>query len=76
MKVMLDTHTFLWFVLDDPQLSTSAKTLIELPFRNSRLCFLGVFLGRQVGRFIGRKFQDSAQASQGSSVVGQSVLLP
>jgi PIN domain nuclease of toxin-antitoxin system len=31
MKVMLDTHTFLWFVLDDPQLSASAKTLIEDP---------------------------------------------
>jgi len=31
MNVMLDTHTFLWFVLDDPQLSASAKTLIEDP---------------------------------------------
>ena len=31
MRLMLDTHTFLWFVLDDPQLSASAKTLIEDP---------------------------------------------
>lgn len=31
MRLMLDTHTFLWFVLDDPRLSTSAKTLIEEP---------------------------------------------
>jgi PIN domain nuclease of toxin-antitoxin system len=31
MNVMLDTHAFLWFVLDDPQLSASAKTLIEDP---------------------------------------------
>jgi PIN domain nuclease of toxin-antitoxin system len=31
MNVILDTHAFLWFVLDDPQLSASAKTLIEDP---------------------------------------------
>lgn len=31
MRLLLDTHTFLWFVLDDPQLSASAKTLIEDP---------------------------------------------
>ena len=31
MSILLDTHTFLWFVLDDPQLSTSARTLIEDP---------------------------------------------
>ena len=31
MNVMLDTHTFLWFVLDDRQLSASAKAFIEDP---------------------------------------------
>jgi PIN domain nuclease of toxin-antitoxin system len=31
MKVMLDTHAFLWFVLNDPQLSSSAKSRIEDP---------------------------------------------
>jgi PIN domain nuclease of toxin-antitoxin system len=31
MTLLLDTHTFLWFVLDDAQLSTLAKTLIEDP---------------------------------------------
>jgi len=31
MRLLLDTDTFLWFVLDDPQLSASAKTLIEDP---------------------------------------------
>ncbi len=29
MRVLLDTHTFLWFILDDPLLSTTAKALIE-----------------------------------------------
>jgi PIN domain nuclease of toxin-antitoxin system len=29
MKVLLDTHGFLWFVNDDPQLSLAAKTLME-----------------------------------------------
>ncbi len=31
MRVLLDTHTFLWFVLNDPQLSDWAKSLIEDP---------------------------------------------
>jgi PIN domain nuclease of toxin-antitoxin system len=29
MKVLLDTHAFLWFIDDDPQLSLAAKTLME-----------------------------------------------
>src|SRR5947208_12850483 len=29
MKLLLDTHTFLWFCQDDPKLSAAAKTLIE-----------------------------------------------
>jgi PIN domain nuclease of toxin-antitoxin system len=28
MKVLLDTHTFLWWTMDDPQLSTHAKEVI------------------------------------------------
>jgi len=31
MTLLLDTHTFLWFVLDDAQLSRQARTLIEDP---------------------------------------------
>jgi PIN domain nuclease of toxin-antitoxin system len=29
MKLLLDTHTFLWFIEDSPSLSTRAKTLLE-----------------------------------------------
>lgn len=29
MRLLLDTHAFLWFVWDDPQLSTTAKSAIE-----------------------------------------------
>lgn len=29
MKLLIDTHTFLWFVNDDPRLSTSALALLE-----------------------------------------------
>ena len=29
MRVLLDTHTFLWFVLGDPRLATTAKALIQ-----------------------------------------------
>lgn len=31
MRVLLDTHTFLWFLLEDPQLSTTASDLIIDP---------------------------------------------
>ena len=29
MKLLLDTHTFLWFIDDSPQLSRRAKALLE-----------------------------------------------
>jgi PIN domain nuclease of toxin-antitoxin system len=29
MRLLLDTHTFLWFAWDDPQLSRAANDLIE-----------------------------------------------
>lgn len=31
MNLLLDSHTFLWFVWDDPNLSPTAKTQIEDP---------------------------------------------
>ena len=31
MRVLLDTHAFLWFALDDPQLSAAAKAVIVDP---------------------------------------------
>ena len=29
MKVLLDTHTFLWWIANDPQLSPSARQIME-----------------------------------------------
>jgi PIN domain nuclease of toxin-antitoxin system len=31
VRVLLDTHTFLWYVLNDTQLSTAARKLIDDP---------------------------------------------
>jgi PIN domain nuclease of toxin-antitoxin system len=31
MRLLLDTHTFLWFVLDEPPLSSTARNLIADP---------------------------------------------
>jgi PIN domain nuclease of toxin-antitoxin system len=31
MRLLLDTHTWVWFVQNDPQLSNSARELIEDP---------------------------------------------
>ncbi len=36
MKYILDTHTFLWFITDDPTLSSNARNLIE-DINNERL---------------------------------------
>lgn len=34
MRVLLDTQAFLWFLLDDPQLSAPAKAFIEDPLND------------------------------------------
>ncbi len=31
MRALLDTHAFLWFILDDPRLSATASKIIEDP---------------------------------------------
>lgn len=31
MKVLLDTHTFLWWIANDPQLSPRARQIMETP---------------------------------------------
>jgi PIN domain nuclease of toxin-antitoxin system len=31
MRILLDTHAFLWWVADDPQLSVNAKNIIANP---------------------------------------------
>jgi len=31
MRLLLDTHAFLWFILDEPQLSPTARSLIGDP---------------------------------------------
>lgn len=31
MRLLLDTHAFLWFIWNDPQLSPTARSLIEDP---------------------------------------------
>jgi len=31
MRILLDTHTFLWWVADDPKLSANAKAIIANP---------------------------------------------
>jgi len=31
MDVLIDTHVLLWYYLDDPQLSATARTLLDDP---------------------------------------------
>jgi PIN domain nuclease of toxin-antitoxin system len=34
VRLLLDTHAFLWFLLDDPQLSATAQVVIQDPLNN------------------------------------------
>jgi PIN domain nuclease of toxin-antitoxin system len=43
MKLLLDTHIFLWFVLNDPQLRTAARTAIENGSNKSYLSVASVW---------------------------------
>jgi PIN domain nuclease of toxin-antitoxin system len=42
MTLLLDTHAFLWFILDDPALSPLARDMIEEP-ENRRLASVASF---------------------------------
>ena len=49
MRPLLDTHAFLWFILDDPQLSAPAKA-VDRKFAQRRR--------RQSGELLGNRDQD------------------
>lgn len=67
MNLLLDTHTFIWFVEDDPQLSTNAKSLIESPQAKnciSTASFFEIAIKMKIGKLpvfrnIGRCFIDA-----------------
>jgi PIN domain nuclease of toxin-antitoxin system len=44
MNLLLDAHSMLWFFWDDPQLSSTAKKLIEDP-ANRKLVSIAHLLG-------------------------------
>jgi PIN domain nuclease of toxin-antitoxin system len=55
MQFLLDTHTFLWFILDSPKLSTSAKTIIETASNNRLLSVASIWemaIKSSIGKFI------------------------
>ncbi len=43
MRYLLDTHTFIWFIQDKPELSTNAKSLIESPDTNCLLSLVSIW---------------------------------
>lgn len=43
MKLLLDTHTFIWFVTDSPRISNTAKTLIEDEYNEKLLSIASVW---------------------------------
>jgi len=53
MRFLLDTHTFLWFILDNPKLSPVAKALIENP-ENSRILSMASIWEMSIKNSIGK----------------------
>ena len=43
MRLLLDTHTFIWFVTDSPRISITAKTLIEDEYNEKLLSIASVW---------------------------------
>ncbi len=43
MRLLLDTHTFIWFVTDSPRLSSTAKILIEDEYNEKLLSIASVW---------------------------------
>ncbi len=54
MRLLLDTHAFLWFILDDPKLSEAAKALIangENTVQIRPACYWGVAIKISLGKY-------------------------
>lgn len=54
MRLLLDTHTFLWFLLDDPQLSPTARGLIVDPTNDpevSRATYWEIAIKISLGKY-------------------------
>ena len=51
MRVVLDTHAFLWFVLGDPHLSNTAQAPYDDP-ENETLRSAQLAIGRSRSRFV------------------------
>ena len=43
MRILLDTHTFIWFVTDSSRLSTTAKALIEDEYNEKLLSIASIW---------------------------------
>lgn len=43
MRLLLDTHTFLWFITDDPKLSVSAETALRAEGNSALLSIVSVW---------------------------------
>ena len=46
MKLLLDTHAFLWFVKDNPRLSNHLKELIETNLNREQILNSHLFFSR------------------------------
>ncbi len=43
MRLLLDTHTFIWFVTDNPRMRLTAKTLIEDEYNEKLLSIASIW---------------------------------
>lgn len=51
MRFLLDTHTFLWYVLDDPQLGPAAKMAIADPSSEVLASYWEIAIKISIGKY-------------------------
>jgi PIN domain nuclease of toxin-antitoxin system len=79
MKILLDTHTFIWYITDSPQLSQNAKKLIENENTEKLLSLASVWemgIKHSIGKLnFYRPFMSLSKSNLLSRISGYSVLI-
>ena len=75
MKLLLDTHSFLWFIDGNPRLSATARQLIEDP-ANERLVSIASLWEIMIKGRLGRLEIDRAPVAYILHYIGQLSLIP
>lgn len=65
MRVLLDTHSFLWFLTDDPRLSKQALAILKVPDNDIVLSMASLWEIAIMRRFFNIRYEWSGSACSG-----------